>query len=52
MFGTGRGHDKGIVLDTPTIVRLLREKLLDFEELTRNGRPRLVLRDGPAQLHL
>lgn len=36
LFATERGHDKRIVLDTPTIVRLLREKLLDFKNVTHN----------------
>lgn len=36
-FAVEQGLDTNLVLQTPTIVGLLREKLLDFKKVTHNG---------------
>lgn len=37
LFAVERGQEKDLVLDAPTIVQLLWEKLLDFKRVTRTG---------------
>lgn len=36
-FADDRGQNKDDVRDTPTIARLLQEKLFDIEKITRQG---------------
>ena len=53
-FAIEKSRDKDVVIVTPTIVRLLREKLIDLKKVARNGRsnPVQLPADEGAQFYL
>ena len=48
-FANTQGQHKNDLLDTPTVVQLLREKLLDFGKITRGGERNMVPSGGDVE---